>query len=130
MTDTMKTRGCVSPSNSLSFRPAGFRLEVCAIKSLVPLSCFTRKLYSFSCRNSVYFLDSSFEPICKNADDRSVVVMNLDPWNFCNDSFIGGALDLSVNDHLFTRRASKQVRAILLFLMAKVRGLRRLESGT
>jgi len=78
----------------------------------------------------VYFLDSSCEPICKNVDDRSVVVTNLDPMNFCNDSFIGGALDLSVNSHLFTRRASKQVSAILPFLRAKVRGLRRLEFGT
>jgi hypothetical protein len=56
--------------------------------------------------------------------------MYLDPWNFSNDSFIGGALDLSVNGHLFSRRASKQVRAILPFHMAKVRGLRRLKFGT
>jgi len=53
MTDTMKTRGYVSLSNSRSFRPAGLRLKVCAIKSLAPLTCFTRKLYS--CRCSIHF---------------------------------------------------------------------------
>ena len=116
------TVACVRPKNSLQ-RPHedGWRVAKTAWRPRIQLDlAFEGKL--------LYFPDSSWEPFCKNAGDRSVAVINLDPWKFCNN--LPKELWLYLSMAICLHDASKQVCVILPLLRIKVRGLRWLEFGT
>jgi len=48
---------------------------------------------------AVNFVDSLSQGVCRNADDKSMLVINFDPWNCCSSSFIFASRSLTGKVH-------------------------------